>query len=456
MIPVQPQPAGLPSGTIGGRSRRAAGAWRLSHVLAAPHRAAFAAGGLVLAVALLWWAAALLSQALGLALPWAVSARTAHALLLGLGLMPLFIAGVSFTVLPRWLGVAPVATRALVLPLLGVVSGWVVVLLGVHLSAALAAAGLGLSALGSALLAGRLAVLVIESRVADKDHARLLLLGWGVTVLAHWLAAVAVALGADTVALAAVQASLWGGVGLMLVVLCHRALPQFAGATLPAMGAWRSRPVLVLLALLLALQAPFAVAQLAHGGALAGGAAVLRVGLDMASGLLLFWLSLRWGLRHSLAGSAAAVDEQGQPTTLARGSLRLLAMLHLGFFWLAVAFTLDAVSHALMAQTQGQLSLGLAPLHAFTLGFLGNSLLALATRVTLQHAHQPLHADVWTWMLCGVLQAGVLFQVLAALFPVAATGLGLLSMQFCTVAGLTWVLRQLRAWGRLPRAQWQD
>lgn len=448
MIPIQPQPAGLPSGTIGGR-RRAAGSWQWRQVTAAPHRLAFSAGALMMSLALLWWGAALLAAATGQVLPWAVSAGTAHALLLGCAVLPCFLAGLVFSLLPRWLGApASVPTRALQLPLVGVLGGWVLALVGFHASSALAAAGVAVAAGGLALIAGRGMVCLIESRAADRDHARLVLLGLAVAALAQWAAAVAVALGAETVARAAVQAALWGGFGLVFVTVAHRALPQFTGLRLPSQSAWASRSLLAVLAGVVALQAPFAVAEVLRGGALTGLPAVLRAGMGLGAGLVLCWLSLRWGLRLSLRGAAPAVDAAGEPVLARRGALRLLALLHLGFAWLAVAFTLDGVSHALMVATDGQLSLGHAPLHAFSMGFLGCTLYALATRTALALSGRALVADRWTWVMAWVLQAGVLLRVLAALFPVAATPLTLLALQFWATVALTWTVRHARWFGR--------
>jgi uncharacterized protein involved in response to NO len=449
MIPIPPQPAGLPSGTIGGRRRRAAGAWQWRQVVAAPHRLAFSAGALMMSLALLWWGAALLAAASGRALPWAVSAPTAHALLLGFAVLPCFLAGLVFSLLPRWLGApASVPARALQLPLVGVLGGWAMALLGFHTSSALAAAGVAVAAGGLALIVGRGMVCLIDSRSADRDHARLVLLGLAVAALAQWAAAVAVALGAETAARAAVQAALWGGFGLVFVTVAHRALPQFTGLQLPSQSAWLSRSLLAALAGVVALQAPFAAAEVLQGGALSGVPAVLRAGMGLGAGLVLCWLALRWGLRQSLRPSAAALDAAGEPVLARRGALRLLALLHLGFAWLAVAFTLDGVSHALMVATDGQLSLGHAPLHAFSMGFLGCTLYALATRMALALSGRALVADRWTWVMAWVLQAGVLLRVLAALFPVAATPLTLLALQFWATVALTWTVRHARWFGR--------
>jgi uncharacterized protein involved in response to NO len=451
MSPDPIQPSGLPSGSIGGRRRSAgAAAWQARQLLAAPHRLAFSAGALMMCLALLWWGTTYLARTTGVALPWAVAAPSAHGLLLCFGVMPCFIAGLAFSVAPRWLGGRDVSARALLLPLAGVLAGWALATVGFHVSAALAAAGLALAAGGFALVAGRFAVQLIESRTAERDHARLLLLGMGLAVLAQWAAAVGVALGQDGLARAAVQAALWGGFGLTLVVFAHRKLPQFTSAQLLSQVVWRTRSLLGFLAVLMLVQAVFAATDALAGAEPAAIVMLARAAIELGSGLLLFWLSFGWGLRHSLGASAPAVDDAGVPVTVRRGALRLLAMLHLAFGWLAVACTLAGVSHGMMLASGGQVSLGQVPMHAFTMGFLGTCLLALATQMALAHSGRPLAADGWTWALCWVVQAGVLFRVLAVLFPVAATPLTLLALQFWAVAAVTWAVRSGR-WFGMPR-----
>ena len=69
MPPVQPQPAGLPSGTYGGRRSARAGAWQWRRLLAAPHRLAFWGGSVMLALSALWWGGMLLARAVGALTP---------------------------------------------------------------------------------------------------------------------------------------------------------------------------------------------------------------------------------------------------------------------------------------------------------------------------------------------------------------------------------------------------
>lgn len=436
MMPLQPAPAGLPSGTIGGRrSRTARRTGPFARLLDAPHRLAFFAGAGVLGFSALWWGLALVARAAGIALPWAVSPATAHALAMAFGFMPLFILGFLFTAGPRWLGQDGVPATQLRVPVGLMVLGWTAAFVGFHASAALAALGLAAVAVGFALGTGLFGLMLLESRVRDpqldRDHASLVLLGCAVGCVALWAAAVAVALGADALARAAMHAALWGCFGLVFATVAHRMIPFFTAAALPSLDAWKPRALLAILVTLIGVQAPFAAAEALAGGTLPAPAAGLRAALELPGGALLLWLAVRWGLVQSLR-------------------IRLLAMLHMGFFWLGVAFTLGGVSHALSSLTDGALSLGLAPLHAFTMGYLGSTLFAMATRVACGHSGRTLVADNWAWMMFWALQAGIVARLGAALVPAAGTPLTLFAAQCWLAAMGAWAVRHGR-WFVAPR-----
>lgn len=377
-----------------------------------------------------WWAAMLVARFGGVAVPWAVAPGTAHSLLMSFGFMPMFFTGFLFTAGPRWLGVPapPVSTMA---PGVGLMlAGWVTALAGFHLSGALAGLGLAGVCLGLSLTTAQFGLLLAASRVEDRDHARIVLAALVVGAVALWSAALAVTWQVEAVARAAVWAALWGCFGLVFVSVAHRMIPFFTVAALPGDAAWRPRAVLVALALLVAWQAPFAAAEAL--GPMPGWLLRARAAIECLGALLLFWLSVRWGLQQSL-------------------SIRLLAMLHLGFFWLAVALALGGVSHGLQALSGGELSLGLAPAHAFTMGYLGSTLMAMATRVACGHGGRALVADRWVWAMFWVLQLAVVARVLAALWPAAGTPLTLLAAQCWLAAVGAWALRYGR-WMLLPRA----
>ncbi|MBL0251559.1 MAG: NnrS family protein [Polaromonas sp.] len=130
--------------------------------------------------------------------------------------------------------------------------------------------------------------------------------------------------------------------------VCRRFTPDdsvFSTSALPALDAWR--PMWLLHCM---------VAIIAFEGVMAGvevwlwpvptSLRWLQVALEVPAAALLLWLAVRWGLIQSL-------------------KIRLLAMLHGGFFWLGITLALQAVSHSLMALSQA--STGLAPTHAMTM-----------------------------------------------------------------------------------------
>jgi uncharacterized protein involved in response to NO len=92
---------------------------------------------------------------------------------------------------------------------------------------------------------------------------------------------------------------------------------------------------------------------------------------------------------------------------------KLLAMLHIGFLWLGVAFLLGGVSQWL-AWGLGFGSLGLGALHALTMGCLASLMLAMVTRVSCGHSGRALVADRVAWSLFWLLQAATMLRIAAA------------------------------------------
>lgn len=406
--------------------------WRLRRLFAAPHRLGFFAGALMLALSALWWAGVLVAtHLLSWPVPWAVSRGLAHGLWFAFGFMPLFFTGFLFTAGPKWLGLGPVPARALAPALLASLCGWGVYLLGVHGAAALAALGLAAVASGWASFTWRFWRLLHTSTVSDRLHARLIALACAVSVVAMATAAFALGLQREDLARAALQLGLWGFVGIVYVTVAHRMIPFFTASALPFVAAWRPTALLWGFVALFALQVPLAWAELwwwPWPVALRG----VQIGLEAAAALGLAALAVRWGLVQSL-------------------KLRLLAMLHLGFVWLALAFALSAASHALLLASDGQAGLGLAAQHALTMGFFGSLLLAMATRVACGHGGRTLAADDLAWALFLALQAATVLRIAAAMWPAAQRLLLPLAGAVWLVAVGGWALRYGRWFGQ-PRA----
>lgn len=405
--------------------------WRAARLLSAPHRLGFFAAALLMAATALWWLAALAARAAGLVLPWAVPPPAAHGLALSLGFMPLFIVGFLFTAGPRWLALPEAPARTLLRPVLAMGGGWALALTGFHLAAPLAGLGLAAVTIGWVAVLGLFARLVGTSRVLDRLHARAVLAAGVVGAFAMGAGALGVGLTQWDLARAAAQLAIWGFLAPTFAIVSHRMLPFLTASALPWLEAWR--PNWLLGSMLFALGAS-AVGEVvavlwwplppaAHG---------LLAAVQSPAALLTLWLALRWGLLHSLRQ-------------------RLLAMLHGGFVWLGVAFALAAVSHALAAAQGDSAALGLAPLHALTMGHLGATLVAMITRVAAGHSGRPLAADDRVWALYWVLQAAVVLRVVAALWPALPMVVTLLAAAAWALACASWAWRYGDWLGR-PRA----
>lgn len=434
-VPIRPVAVAAEVGVRPRLGPAGAPPWRVGWLFAAPHRLAFAAGALVLATSALWWALAMLARAAGWAWAWNLPPAWAHGLLMGFGFMPLFFAGFLFTAGPRWLGLPPVDARVLAWPVAAQLAGWAVFMLGVHaptpgVAPLLGALGLAAAATGVSATTWRFVGMVRASRAADRVHARCIAAAHVLGAAVLWAAAGAVLAGMPAALRPLIGIGLWGFVGVVYVSVAHRMIPFFTAAALPALDAWRPLWLLAVFVAAMALQAASA--------ALDGLAAPLpawvhgvQAAVEAPLALLLLALAVRWGLVQSLRQ-------------------RLLAMLHVGFVWLGVALALASVSHALMAASGGALSLGLAPLHAYTTGFLASILLAMVTRVSCGHGGRTLVADDVVWALFLALQAAALLRLAAALWPPAATALTVAAATAWAIVMAGWALRHGRWYGR-PR-----
>jgi uncharacterized protein involved in response to NO len=384
----------------------------------------------MMATCSLWWGGLLLMRALGIPPSGAVSVSSAHALLMSLGFMPLFFAGFLFTAGPKWLGMPEVCARSLLPGLSCMLTGWMVVLLGLHFHTLIASAGLALVATGWTSMSLKFYKLLRQSRMEDRVHPGLAALACGVGVVTFWTAVVALAVDSDLLLRAATQLGLWCFVATVFAVVSHRMIPFFSASAVPLLDAWRPMWLLWLMLGLLWLEGLLSVAELLWWP-LPSAVRWAQVGFELPSALLMLWLAVRWGLVQSL-------------------KIRLLAMLHGGFAWLGISLALNALSHALMALTAGEITLGLAPLHAMTMGYLGCTLFAMATRVSSGHGGRPLAADNTAWALYWVLQTAVLLRVIAALWPAQSALFTLLAIAAWSIATVSWAIRYGRWFGR-PR-----
>jgi len=375
---------------------------KLAGLLHAPHRLAFAAATAMLSVSAAWWAGLVVIASFGASpLALALPAGVLHGLLMSFGFMPLFFAGFLFTVGPKWLARPPVQARVLLPSIAGFVSGWLVVLAAAQgrdaaLGRSLGAIGLGAVALSWLGLVRRFIGMIRASRAAERLHARLIavagLLG-GIALLASvW----GVGAGDFRLVRAATGFALWAFIGLTFMSAAHRLVPFVAATSLPRLDALRPNWLLGALAALCLLEAGLTIPE-AFGHVPGTGYFAGRAIAELCAGVGLLSLSVHWIRLRALR-------------------TRLTAMLHAGFTWLGVAVLLTAVSHAMVADGSDA-GLGLAPLHAYTMGFLGSVMLAMVTRITCAQAGRSTTADDFLWRLFWVLQLATAARLAAVLLP---------------------------------------
>jgi uncharacterized protein involved in response to NO len=356
----------------------------VERLIGAPHRFFFLGGMAQLAAASLWWLWMLAARvAPDLPSPPAAVAPTVlHGVLMLAGFCPLFMFGFLFTAGPRWLGVpAPVRDRWLAPGAVAMAGALLLVPLQMTTAWAVQAAA-GVYAAGWLWLAWRFLALLRASAAPDKVHATLVLAA--LTVGVSTVAAFAFA-GAGAQRWIR-EAGLWGFLLPAFVVVCHRMIPFFTANVAPAVAVFRPWWLL----------ATMVGAPVAHAVVGNAGYPQWTWLTDLPAAALMLWLTLRWGLVQSLAN-------------------RLLAMLHVGFVWYAIGFLLAGLQSA--AALAGTAVFGLAPLHAFAIGFAASLLMAMVTRVSCGHSGRTLAADGLTWRLFQLLQLAAVARVAAEVLP---------------------------------------
>ncbi len=358
----------------------------------APHRLFFFAGILLLMVALLFWSVNRMDAAGLLSMPQtAWPAGWIHVFLIAYGALPFFMGGFLLTAMPRWQNYPELTTPDVALAWSLLVFGWLAIGVGFFCTSELVSAGCFLLILGW-LLVLRLLWKIARHSHPNRLHAHVVSSAatLGLTGFISWF--IFSLNGHAFFAIWAIQVGMWLFLAPIFLTVCHRMIPFFSQGVLApyvVVGPGWALGVLLGSLLLHVTTTLFLNPAWAWPANLVGAAVA-------------FWLSLKWQWRRSLA-------------------VPLLGMLHIGFGWLGVGLLLLGVQNTLWHFT-GHVWLGLAPMHALSLGFFLSLTYAMVSRVSLGHSGNPLRANPWMWYSFLMLQLAICLRLFGEFFssPVQA------------------------------------
>lgn len=413
--------------------------WRLRRLLDAPHRLAFAAAALMLSASSFWWALVNVASSESASVVRGLPPAVGHSVLMTFGFMPMYFVGFLFTAGPKWLRLPAVSARSLIPSTAVQLSGWAVFATSLHGSDVarcmlLAAFGLTLVMFGWSSVTARLVRMLRQSKVDDKVHLKFV----AVAAMAGCAGLALIALGLFTGDLllvrGAIHASLWWFVGITFVAMAHRMIPFFSGAAVPAWDASSPFWLLWSLATLFVFEGAAAFIDVQS---LVGVPAwrYVHAAVELVAGTGLLALARRSAVFYTLR-------------------LRFVTMLFVAFAWLGAALVLAAAARLVSPSQAGVHALRVAATHAYTMGFLGSTLIAMVSRVSSGHSGRSVVADDFLWHLYGLLQWTVVFRILAGLVAMvssssAAALIGAVALGWSLVCA-AWAARCL-AWYGLPR-----
>lgn len=350
----------------------------------APHRLLFLAGSIAVLLSMAWWAVELTWMRFGLG-SWpqpSIPPAFAHGMLIQYGMFPLFMFGFLLTVFPRWLN-QPSLPRARYVPVAACVfGGYVLANVGLLNLPWLLKLGFIVMLVGYLVGVYTLATVLHASRDRN-DHARSCVLAMGLGTLGLIAFLVYLLGGPEDCAQLAIRIGTFGLLLPIFFTVTHRMMPFFSGNLVKGYKVIRPRWSLPVVWVLL----------LAHLLLDWRGALGWLWLTDIPLALVFAWHALTW-----------------QPWKAMRPGV--LAVLHLAFAWLPVAFALYAVQDVIYAAS-GELWFLRAPLHALAIGYFGSMLVAMVTRVTQGHSGRPMQMGAVAWVCFALLQLVVVVRIRA-------------------------------------------
>ncbi len=381
----------------------------LASFFSAPHRLMFASGALQALLTVLFWVLDLGGRFAGLyvAPSWPVPAVWLHAALMIFGVFSFFILGFLLTALPKWVSAPPMTPRQYRPTFFLMAGGWLLFyhgllwspLLTLGLIVAALGVGWGVRALWQA------ATLPLPAGVdLDRRHAQAIIVALalsipGMLAMGHALLFV------DAAWLrVAIELGVWCYLLPVFFIVSHRMLPFFSASALRGYVVYRPMPLLWLMLAGLVAHGLLSIVDLIW----------LRLPVDLLLAGLAAHCSWKWQLRKSFA-------------------VPMVAMLHVATLWLGLGLLLYTIAdvRVLLGHPGG---LGLAPLHAISIGYFASMMLGMATRVSRGHSGRMIDSYALAWPLFWVFQAVPVLRLLGELLPQT----GILNPSW--LAALLWLL----------------
>lgn len=400
----------------------------LKSFIAAPHRVMFFGGAVQTLLAMSWWLFELGTRYLlpQYSVSWPLFPTAAHIWLLLFGMLPFFFFGFLMTTFPRWMAGNEIPASRYVPAFVFMFAGvslfyaglfFAPVLLILASVSMLVGWGVGLYALWRVLR---------DTRPGDKRHTSVLFaafsIGWlALAAFLYWQVT-----GRHEALQLALRAGLWGFVLPVFATVAHRMIPFFTASALQQQEVPRPFwPWWTMLA-----------ASLVHGLLEFFNLSAWLWLADLPLAFAALTLSWLWGFRRSFKNP-------------------LLAVLHVGFVWLGIAMLLYAVQSLWLLTHDGSgFILGLAPLHALTIGCYATLVIGMGTRVTLGHSGLPFAIDTPVQLMFAGIQLTALLRIAADLLPLQPSWLYLAATLLWLACFGPWVRRYLPAYWR-PRADGQ-
>jgi uncharacterized protein involved in response to NO len=362
----------------------------------APHRLYFFLGAIAVATLFFWWWLHL-QMGSGLDIP-------LHALIMPLGVFPLFILGFTFTAGPKWINVDKGHAYFLIHGST-YFAGLMIVLIGSTLSwMPLRSSGFGLMLFAWFCVTWRWGWLLRLSPSSDIKHGISLFVamcGGAFAILAALLWSV----GVFNAWVIAKQLVFFAFLLPVFLTVCHRMLPFFTSVVIKPYRMWR--PYSLLSAWIISCWG-IAISSLLQWQM---AETIIAAGLSMS----FIYTSWRWGIFKCFSN-------------------RLLAMLHLSFAWLSIVFALQAI-------TAWGINIGSAMVHALAMGFMATMLVGFVSRVSFGHSGRPLQVTNGLWFIYLSLHVTALLRVASSIFhqPQWMT----MTASIWLVLILAWVARML-------------